>query len=131
MSANRLSVSADLLADGYEPDEVTLLAIVDRVVRQLVNRAVVFELVAANVDRPDASKYGIHPDGSPRYAPEWYVAQGVSTGIHEGLYGVLKTVLGCDSVDEHGHACTGSLLHETCHWDGNGCNWSDPAEALP
>jgi hypothetical protein len=127
MSRNRLSVSADLLEDGYEPHEVTLLAIVDRAVREMVNMEVAFGLTAANLDKPNAEKYGSHPDGSPRYAPEWYVAQGISTGIHERLYGTLTSVLYCDAVDEHGHRCSGSLLHETCHWDGNGCNW----EATP
>jgi hypothetical protein len=120
---NRLSVSADLLRDGYEPNEVTLLAIVDRVVRDLVNREVAFGLSAANLDRPDAAKYGTHPDGSPCHAPEWYVAQGISTGIHEGLYGALKSVLGCESVSESGRECIGSIMHETLHWDGHGLNW--------
>lgn len=120
---HRMAVMADLLAEGRNPEEVTLLAIVDRAVRRLVAQAVNFELIASNIDRPNADKYGTHPDGSPRYAPEWYVAQGIATGINEGLYGVLSNLLGCDSVDAEGHACIGSLLHETNHWDGNGSNW--------
>lgn len=125
MSAeHRMAAQAELLAEGREPEEVTLLAMVDRAVRQLVNRSVSFELIAQNIDRPDAAKYGTHPDGTARYAPEWYVAQDVATGIHEGLHGVLADLLGCDSTDEHGHHCIGSLLHETNHWDGNGCNWA-------
>ena len=118
-----MEAMADLLAQGYEPDEVTVLAITHKAMIQLVNESVAFHLIADNVDRPNAEKYGTHPDGSPCYAPEWYMAQVIKTAIHEGLYGTLKAVLGCEEVDEHGHACIGSLLHETCHWDGNGCNW--------
>lgn len=124
---NRMSITADLLAEGYEPEEIALLPIVDRAVRWLINASVNFHLVAANVDRPDAEKYGTNPDGSPRYAPEWYMAQQVATAIHEGLHGTLSDVLQCESVDEHGHKCIGSLMHETNHWDGNGCNWIDAA----
>lgn len=118
-----LDLTAELLAKGYEPNEITLLALTDLAVRQLVKRAVDFELSGANIDRPNAEKYGTHTDGSPRYAPEWYAIQGVKTGIMEGLYGTLCSVLTCSSVDEHGHRCIGSVGHETCHWDGNGCNW--------
>lgn len=120
----RMEAMADLLAQGYEPDEVTVLAITHKAMIQLVNESVDFHLIADNVDRPNAEKYGTHPDGSPCYAPEWYMAQAIKTAIHEGLYGTLKAVLGCEEVDEHGHRCIGSLLHETCHWDGNGCNWT-------
>lgn len=122
---NRMAVMADLLAQGREPDEVTLLAIVHHELIDLINREVHFALVADNIDRPDA-RYGTGRDGEPSYAPAWYVAQGIKTGLHEALYGTLKAVLGCDSVDEHGHKCLGSLAHETCHWDGNGCNWDGP-----
>lgn len=121
----RMAAAADLLAEGqYEPDEVTILALVDREVRRLITTAVNFELVAKNLDRPDADKYGAHPDGTPRYAPEWYVAQGVKTGINEGLYGVLRGVLSCEEVDADGHPCIGSVAHESAHWDGNGNNWA-------
>ncbi len=120
----RMEAQADLLAEpGIEPHEVTLLAIVDREVRRVVNAAVNFHLVADNIDRPDAAKYGTHPDGKPRYAPAWYVAQSIKTGINEALYGALRDVLSCESVDEHGHVCVGSIGHETNCWDGNGCNW--------
>lgn len=121
----RMDHQADLLAEpGIEPHEVTLLALVDRAVRRVVAGEVNFGLSAANLDRPDADKYGTHPDGSPCYAPEWYVAQGIKTGINERLYGALCEVLSCESVDEHGHVCTGSIGHESCCWDGNGCNWT-------
>ena len=120
----RMAASADLLAEGqYEPHEVTILALVDREVRRLVAFAVDFELVAKNLDRPDAAKYGTHPDGSPCHAPEWYVAQGIKTGINEQLYGVLRGVLSCEEVDADGHPCVGSVAHESAHWDGNGNNW--------
>ena len=120
----RMDAQADLLAEpGIQPEDVTLLAIVDREVRRVVNQAVNFHLIADNIDRPDASKYGTHPDGTPCYAPAWYVVQAVKTGIHEQLYGALRDVLSCESVDEHGHRCIGSLGHETCCWDGDGCNW--------
>ena len=120
----RMDAMADLLTEpGIEPEDVTLLALVDRAVRGVVNGAVNFQLVAENIDRPDAEKYGTHPDGSPRYAPAWYTLQGAMTGIHESLYGALREVLSCESVDEHGHLCIGSIGHDTCCWDGNGCNW--------
>jgi hypothetical protein len=119
-----MAAQADLLAEaGIEPEDVTLLALVDREVRRVVNASVNFHLVAENIDRPNADKYGTHPDGSPRYAPQWYTVQAVKTGIHEQLYGALCDVLSCESVDEHGHVCIGSIGHETCCWDGNGCNW--------
>jgi hypothetical protein len=123
-----MDATADALADpcGLQPEEVTVRLLVDREVRQLVNQAVFFTLAARNLERPDADKYGTHPDGSPRYAPEWYVAQDVSTGIHEGLYGVLCGVLSCEEIDEDGHHCIGSWMHESNHWDGNGHNWSWP-----
>ena len=60
-------------------------------VADLVNRAVDFHLAAANRDRPDA-RYGTNPDGSLMYAPEWYMAQSISTAIHEGLHGVLREI---------------------------------------
>lgn len=123
MRDHQIEVSAQLLAEGYEPDEITPLAMAHRVMVDLVNESVDFHLIADNVDRPDAAKYGTHPDGSPRYAPQWYMAQAVKTAIHEGLYGTLAGVLTCVSTDEHGHACIGSLNHTTGHWDGNGCNW--------
>lgn len=120
----RMAVMADLLSEpGITLEDVTLLMMVDREVRRVVADAVDFELIAANLDRPDAEKYGTHTDGSPRYAPGWYVAQGIETGIVEDLWGALRGVLTCEDRDEHGHVCIGSLLHETCHHDGNGCNW--------
>lgn len=123
MSDRRMAIEADLLAEGYDPDELTLLAVVHRRMVDLVNQAVAFELIAKNRDRPDAAKYGTHPDGTPRYAPEWYTAQGIGTHLHESLHGALRELLSCESVDEDGHRCIGSLLHTTCHWDGNGNNW--------
>lgn len=121
----RMEATADLLSDpAYGIEDVTLLAIVHREMIELVNESVAFHLIADNVDRPNANKYGTHPDGSPSYAPEWYMAQAIKTAIHEGLYGKLAGVLSCESVDEHGHHCIGSLLHETNCWDGNGCNWN-------
>lgn len=123
MSENRMRIEADMLAEGYEPDELTLLAVAIRSVVEVVNQAVAFELIAKNLDQPDAAKYGTFPDGRPMHAPEWYVAQGIATGIHESLYGALEAVLGCESVDDVGHRCVGSILHTTCHWDGNGNNW--------
>ena len=121
----RMEATSDLLADpAYGVEDVTLLALVHHEMVELVNESVAFELIAANLDRPNAEKYGTHPDGSPRYAPEWYVAQGIKTGIHEALYGKLRGVLSCEEKDEHGHPCIGSVLHESVHWDGNGCNWT-------
>ena len=118
-----MSATADLLAEGYEPADITMRLIVELEVRHLVNAAVAFELSAHNIDRPDAAKYGTHPDGSPRYAPEWYIAQGVKTGIHEGLFGALCGVLSCEEIDPDGRRCIGGVLHESWHWDGNGNNW--------
>lgn len=121
----RMEAMADYMAEtGCDPEDVTLLAIVHREIVALVNESVDFHLIADNVDRPDATKYGSHSDGSPRYAPEWYMAQAVKTAIHEGLYGRLREVLSCESIDEHGHRCIGSVMHETCCHDGNGCNWT-------
>lgn len=125
MKRTRMEATADLLADpAYGAEDVTLLALVHHEMIELVNESVDFHLIANNVDRPNAEKYGTHSNGSPRYAPEWYMAQAIKTAIHEGLYGKLSGVLCCEEIDEHGHRCTGSLLHETCHWDGNGCNWT-------
>ena len=126
-----LDLTAELLARGYEPHEITLLALTERAVRRLIDSAVAFELSGGNIDRPDARKYGTHPDGSPRYAPEWYAVQGAKTGIMEGLHGALRSVLTCPSTDEHGHHCTGSVGHETCHWDGDGCNWDTGTSGYP
>lgn len=127
MKRGRMEATADLLAEsGIQPEDVTLLTLVDRAVRQLVARSVAFDLSAANKDRPDAAKYGSHPDGSPCYAPEWYMAMSIKTGINEGLHGTLREVLSCESRDEHGHICVGSIGHESCCWDGNGCNWWCP-----
>lgn len=124
MTQGRMEAMADYMADsGADPEDVTILAVAHHELIQLVNESVDFHLIADNVDRPDADKYGTHPDGSPCYAPEWYMAQAVKTAIHEGLYGVLRRVLSCEEQDEHGHVCVGSVLHETGHWDGNGCNW--------
>lgn len=129
MRRTRMEASADLLADpAYSPEDVTVLMVTYHEMIQLVNGAVHFALVADNKDRPDAEKYGTHPDGSPCYAPEWYMAQSIKTGIHEGLYGALAGVLSCEEIDEHGHPCVGSILHDTCHWDGDGCNWEARSE---
>lgn len=124
----QIALAAQLLSEGYEPDEITLLAMTHRRVVDLVNESVQFHLIADNVDRPDADKYGTHADGTPRYAPEWYMAQAVKTAIHEGLYGALRDVLRCPSVSDMGNRCTGSVLHTTCHWDGNGDNWEAPRD---
>jgi hypothetical protein len=121
-----MEAMADLLAEGADPEDVTLLAVTHRALVDLVNESVAFHLIADNVDQPDAAKYGIQPGGSPAYAPQWYMAQQIKTAIHEGLYGVLSDLLKCESVDEHGHRCTGSLFHDTNCWDGNGCNWVTP-----
>jgi hypothetical protein len=120
-----MEAMADFIADhpSHEPDEVTLLAVVHQAMVDLVNESVAFELIADNIDRPDADKYGTHPDGSPRYAPQWYTAQGIKTGIHESLYGRLRELLSCEDRDQHGHPCIGSLLHDGFHHDGDGCNW--------
>lgn len=128
----RMKAAADFLANhaDYQPDEVDLLSIVHQAMIDLVNREVRFGLVADNIDRPNAEKYGTHPDGSPRYAPEWYAVMGVKTGIHESLYGTLRKLLSCEHRDEHGHECIGSLLHVTVHHDGNGNNWWDDGVVL-
>lgn len=105
---SRFQAMADLLAEpGIAVEDVHLLALVDRAVRVVVNQELKFALVADNIDRPDAEQYGTHPDGTPCYAPAWYVAQGFATGIHERLYGALRAVLSCESRDEHGHVCIG------------------------
>lgn len=129
----RMEATADLLERGYDPEDVTLLAIVHAEMIELVNTSVDFHLIADNVDRPNAEKFGTHPDGSPCYAPEWYMAQAIKTAIHEGLYGTLADVMSCESkCPEHGHVCIGSVGHyvgptggalSAGHWDGNGCNW--------
>lgn len=124
---SRIAAMADLLSEGLEPHEVTVRMVVDREVRALVARAVNFELAAMNIDQPNGDRYGFQPNGSPRYAPEWYVAQGIKTGINEGLYGVLADVLSCEETDSDGRPCIGSILHDSWHWDGNGNNWSDGA----
>ena len=103
---------ADLWAEGYEPEDITILAIVDHEVRRLVNSAVSFTLSAKNLDRPRDGKY----------APEWYVAKEVGTYIHEGLRPLLNGLLRCDSVHD-GKCCVGSILHATDHWDGAGASW--------
>lgn len=36
----------------------------------------------------------------------------------------------CEDRDVHGHWCAGSLLHDSQHWDGNGCNWLDDGTML-
>lgn len=119
-----MAIAADLLAEGaYGVEDVSILTMALHELTQMVNECVAFALIADNIDRPDAAKYGTHPDGSPMYAPAWYVAQGIKTDIHERLYGVLRGVLSCEEVDEHGHRCLGSILHDECHHDGNGCNW--------
>jgi hypothetical protein len=126
---SRMRAAADALAAerDLQPDDITVRFLVEREVRRLVNFAVSFELSARNIDQPDATKYGTHPDGRPRHAPEWYVAQGIATGIHEDLHGVLSDVLSCEEIDAHGRRCVGSLMHETPHWDGNGNNWTGAA----
>ena len=128
----QIAVTALLLAEGYEPDEITLRSMVDRAVRDLVSAEVEFELEAKNLNQPDAEKYGTHPDSSPMYAPEWYVAHGISTGIHERLYGTLSDLLSCEVRDVKGRKCSGSILHPMIwgHWDGNGNHWGDDGAAV-
>jgi len=109
---------ADLLSEGYEPADITILAIVDHEVRRLVTRAVNFTLSAKNLDQPKDGKY----------APEWYVAHDVGTHINEGLRPLLRDLLTCESVYD-GKRCVGSILHATDHWDGNGTSW--PAHSPP
>jgi len=121
-AAKRMAVTADLLAEGYEPDELSLFHVTHRLLVEFINSEVNFELIANNIDRPNADKYGTHPDRSPRYAPEWYTAQSIKTGLHERLYGVLKTVLSCEAEDS-GKRCVGGVGHACCHWDGDGHNW--------
>ncbi len=119
-----MAVTADVLADGYEPDEIGLRQLVDYEICHLINLTVAFELSARNLDRPNADKYGTHPDGTPRYAPEWYVAQSIRTGLHEDLDPVLYNLLSCDDDDGNGHRCIGALGHNgPWHHDGNGENW--------
>lgn len=129
---SRMKATADFLADhpDYDPEEVSLLAVVHQAMIDLVNREVRFHLVAANIDRPDAAKYGTHPDGSPRYAPEWYAVMGTKTGIHESLYGTLRKLLSCEHRAEDGRECIGSLLHVTVHHDGQGNAWWDDGVLL-
>lgn len=125
-----MSVLADYMGanPGCEPDEISLRDLVAWQVTHLVNESVDFELIGAGLDRPNAEKYGTHPDGSPRYAPEWYVVHGAATGIHEGLRAALDAVLSCRSVDQHGHACIGGIGHACAHHDGDGCNWLDSSD---
>ena len=118
MSADRkLSATADLLAEGYEPEDITIRPIAVHEVRRLVKRAVSFTLSAKNLERPG-------PDG--KYAPEWYVAQDVGTHIIEGLGPVLGTLLTCESIGPDGKRCVGGLLHTQDHWDGEGHSWEAP-----
>jgi len=79
------SMRAEMIAGGWKPDDVTILAIVDLTVRRLVDASVAFHLQAKNVDRPDAAKYGSFPDGSPKHAPELYMAQSIKTAIDIGV----------------------------------------------
>lgn len=123
-AADRMEAEAALLDEGYEPDEITVLAIAIRQMRHLIDRSVAFHLQAANKDRPDAAKYGTSPKGDPMHAPEWYMAQSIRTAFHEGLHGALARVLCCEVQGPNGEECIGSLAHLGVHWDGNGQNWS-------
>lgn len=108
-----LQTVADMLAEGYEPEDITIRTIAVHEVRQLVEQAVSFTLSAKNLDQLRDGKY----------APEWYVAQDVGTHIIEGLGPVLGTRLTCESVGPDGRRCVGGLLHEQDHWDGAGNAW--------
>jgi hypothetical protein len=94
-----------------------------RRITELINSAADFQLVATNTDRPNADKYGTHPDGSPRYAPEWYAVQSVKTGFINGLYGALNDCLRCLSLNADDRWCIGALGHEGWHHDGDGASW--------
>lgn len=117
-----MAAAADLLATGHEPADVTLLATVDHEIRQLVRRSVDNELMSAGLYRADAARYGTFPDGQPKYAPEWFMAQAVKTAILEDLYGVLTDLLSCPSTDG-ASVCIGSRDHAGPCWDGNGHMW--------
>lgn len=121
----RMALEADFLAENPadDPSEVGPLQLAVFAVRRLINGSVAFELSGSNLDRPDAAKYGTFADGTPRHAPQWYAAHGAATGIHEGLYGVLRAALMCPASDDEGHACIGGIGHDACHHDGEGTNW--------
>ena len=116
-----MEVIADLLAEGHEPDEITTLQVLHRELVSLINFCVDFELVANNIDRPG-------PDG--KYDPRWYTAQGVQTGFHEALYGVLSDLLRCEVLSSNGDRCYVSEGHGGLHADGNGVSWLDDGQIV-
>lgn len=83
---DHMEATAELLAQGYDPQDISLLPIVEEAVKRLINQACSFELIARNLDRR-------YKDGS--HAEAWYAVEGVRTHLHEGLGLALLGVLCC------------------------------------
>lgn len=100
MSDRVIEATADLLGEGFEPDEITVEHVLAQVVMREVHQAVRIVLVGDGLDEPrDGEGYRAwlaeqgrtHPDGG--YLPPWYVAQRVATGLCARVSALVDEVM--------------------------------------